>query len=106
MLQNEILQLLEVLETPVGFMNIVGNPKTYIIFDIYKITPIDFSDDDSECEEYKIQFDIFTLNDPTELHQKLKELLKENDFKLTDSAIMYEIETKLNHVGLRYTKVK
>ncbi len=105
-MQNEILEILEPLEVEVGFIYVEGNPKKYITFDIYSISPCDFSEDDNESKLYKIQVDIFSIDDLTDLDNEVQSLMKENGFKLVDEAIMYEKETKLYHKGIRYTKVK
>lgn len=78
---------------------------TYTFIDEYGA---EFAENEEIATNYSIQIDIFSKGDYTELENKIKQIMKSNDFYRTSAFAFYEDDTGLYHKVIRffYTKTE
>jgi 1,2-phenylacetyl-CoA epoxidase catalytic subunit len=79
---------------------------TYLEYEIVRKEYDDYCGNDNLTENYIIQVDIFTKGSYSKLQETIEEVLKEKDYRFSQSADMYEEDTKLFHCGMRFNYKK
>lgn len=105
-MNDEIIQALSGLGIPVSFQHYSGNATTYITFFRYDIENADSSDDEEEIEGYYPQIDLWSNTDYTDLESQIKSAMKSADYSFTNGQDLYEINTGIYHLALRFFKAK
>lgn len=75
---------------------------THITYLILLEVPENKSDDDIESLSYHVQVDIWSKNDEIKLKNKIRRVLKKNDFIFIENKDDFEIDTKLYHKAMRF----
>ncbi len=97
--------------------NLTADKKVYLIKGTNATAPYvtytfidewgaEFAENKEIATNYSIQADVFSKGDYTELVEKIKEKMKENDFCRTSVNEFYETDTNLFHCVLRFTYTK
>lgn len=105
-MNDEIKQTLKVLNIPVFFQHHLGSEKTYITFFFYDKGNEDSSDDECEIEGYYPQIDLWSNTDYTNLEEQIKSVMKSAGFIFTNGQDLYEQDTGIYHLALRFFKAK
>lgn len=104
-LTSMILDVLEHADAPAEYQKYTGKSEEYISF--FYMPQIDVSADDSEpYSAHLIQVDVFTPYNPKKLAEQVKSLMKQAGFKKNFEHEMYEDDTNLFHVALRFYTTK
>jgi len=86
---------------PVAYQNYTGNEAEYICF--FYLPQDDFSSDDDESyTTHYVQVDYFTPYNTAQTTNDIKEFMKQAGFKKNFEHEVYEEDTKLFHVILRF----
>lgn len=105
-MNNEIIQALAGLDIPVSFQHYLGTANTYITFFAYDEQDEEFSDDEVESEGYYPQIDVWSKEDYTNLKSQIKSAMKTAGYSFTNGQDLYEEDTGIFHLGLRFFKAK
>lgn len=97
-----IIDTLKTLNIPVSFQTYTGVAPVYITFFEYLGQGESFSEDEEESTGHYIQVDIWSKGDYSSVVPLVKSLLKSAGFKRTNETELYEIDTKINHKGVRF----
>lgn len=104
-LTDEIYELLENIGYPV-YMGWYREDiqETHITFFIYNAIPTDFSDNEYEQIENSIQFDVWGTDEAevNTAEEKIRNILKDNEFIWNGSNRDFETETGLLHFSNRF----
>lgn len=79
---------------------------TYLEYEIVRKEYDDYCGNNNLAENYIIQIDIFSKGNYANLEKTIEEVLKEKDYRFFQSADMYEEDTKLFHLGMRFNYKK
>lgn len=79
---------------------------TYLEYQIVRKRYDDYCGNDNLTENYVVQIDIFSKGNYAKLEETIEKVLKEKDYVFSQSADMYEEDTKLFHLGMRFNYKK
>lgn len=103
-MNNEITAALKTLNIPVSFLHYSGDESTYITFFFYDEINEESSDDEEEIEGYYPQIDLWSNSDCTLLVLQIKAAMKSAGFIFTNKQDLYEKDTGIYHIALRFCK--
>lgn len=90
---------------PVAYQNYTGNEAEYIRF--FYLPQTDFqADDDESLTTHFVQVDYFTPYNTIQTKNDIKKYMKQAGFKKNFEHEVFEEDTKLFHVILRFWKIK
>lgn len=90
---------------PISYMNYKGNSNSYLTYYTWKELPDNYADNENEIEIAYGTIDIFSKNNFKSILNDVKEILKNNDFLVTDiGSEMYEEDTDFYHVPVNFCK--
>ena len=73
-------------------------PDEYITF-VYDESPAIYGDDVDLYNEVSVTINYFTSNNPLKTKKAIRKLLRQADFKITDTPVeLYESDTKKHHI--------
>jgi len=98
-------------------INLTADKKVYLIKATNATAPYvtytfidewgaEFAENDEIATNYSIQIDVYSKGDFTELVEKIKEKMKDNDFYRTSVNDFYENDTGLYHCAIRFVYTK
>lgn len=77
---------------------------TYIEYLVISEKYTDYAGDRNLSKSYSIQVDVFSKGDYEYIKKKIEEVLIEKDYRFNTSFDLYEEDTKLYHLVLRFNK--
>ncbi|NYB73855.1 DUF3168 domain-containing protein [Sedimentibacter hydroxybenzoicus DSM 7310] len=78
----------------------------YVVYTFIDEWGAEFAENEEIATNYNVQVDIFSKGDFTELANKIKVKMKDNDFYRTSANDFYENDTQLYHCVLRFNYTK
>lgn len=106
-MNEKIISIIEELDVPVQFRHYTGKSDTYITFFTFLEKGELFGDDEEMENGIYIQLNIFSKEDYTDLVEKIKIKMKDNNFiKRYEADAPYEVDTKYYHKVLRYLYIE
>ncbi|MDU1413442.1 MAG: prohead protease [Clostridium sp.] len=78
----------------------------YIEYEIVRKEYDDYCGNDNLSEDYLIQVDIFSKGNYADLEKIIEEVLKEKEYRFSNSVDMYEEDTCLFHCAMRFNYKK
>lgn len=106
MIKEEVYEALNNLNVPVRFKKYIGDAETYITFFEYNNQVEECSEDIVEIEGHYIQVDIWSKVNYEQLVKSVKTAMKNAGFDFINGEDLNELETGLNHKGLRFNKAE
>ena len=92
-------------KVPIQYMTYDGKSDSYLTYYTWHDKGESFSDDDTEIDVAYGTIDIFSKSNFKKILEEVKEILKKNNFTVTDIASeTYEEDTKLYHVPVNFCK--
>lgn len=93
------------IQIPVEFIRYKGDKETFITFQEVSNTPIYNCDNECEYSIKQFDFDIYTKGNYLNILKAVKKKLKDNEWSwISDSADMYETDTKYYHKTATFEK--
>ena len=97
----EIINLLP--DKKVYFLHAVNpNKELYLEYEIINEFGAEYNENKENFTTYKVQVDIFSTADYTELENIVKRIMTDNGFSRDTAADLYEKETGLYHKAMRF----
>ena len=90
---------------PVDHIEYRGKSRRYVVWTIIDEQLALAADDEALYDEVKVDIDIYSYNDYTDIISAIKALMKKNEWTLCDtSPEMFDDSTRLNHRTLTFAK--
>ena len=100
-----IIDTLSTIGLPVAYQHYTDDKPSFIRFS-YLPQDDDSADDDEFRTTHYVQVDYFTPGNTQSVRKQIKELMKKAGFKKNFEHEVYETDTKLFHVILRFYIIK
>lgn len=101
-MNKQIIDILQPLGVPVGFLKYNGTETTYITFFFYNEYGVLRADDQEVKTNYSLQVDVFSKGNYKTLVNQVKQALKNIGYERTFATDLYEDDTKFYHKVLRF----
>ncbi|HBY19975.1 MAG: hypothetical protein A2Y24_06870 [Clostridiales bacterium GWE2_32_10] len=93
-------------QNKIWFIKAPATENPFITFFIYDEYGKLYTDDIEEKTEYKVQVDIWSETDYTEIEERVVEVMENNNFTRASAQDFYEDDSNIYHKVLRYNYIK